>query len=45
MVGKRTNYLSWDEYFMKMANDVATRTTCLRRQGRQRGFYPLRAMP
>lgn len=22
---------SWDEYFMKLANDVATRTTCLRR--------------
>ena len=25
------NRPSWDEYFMKMANDVATRTTCLRR--------------
>ena len=22
---------SWDEYFMKLANDVSTRTTCLRR--------------
>lgn len=22
---------SWDEYFMKLANEVATRTTCLRR--------------
>ena len=25
------NRPSWDEYFMKMANDVATRTTCRRR--------------
>ena len=25
------NRPSWDESFMKMANDVATRTTCLRR--------------
>ena len=25
------NRPSWDEYFMKMANDVATRTPCLRR--------------
>ncbi len=24
---------SWDEYFMKLANEVATRTTCLRRGG------------
>lgn len=22
---------SWDEYFMKLANEVATRTTCMRR--------------
>ena len=22
---------SWDEYFMKLAEEVATRTTCLRR--------------
>ena len=22
---------SWDEYFMTLANEVATRTTCLRR--------------
>ena len=25
------NRPSWDEYFMQLANDVATRTTCLRR--------------
>lgn len=27
----RTKRPTWDEYFMKLANDVSTRTTCLRR--------------
>ena len=28
---KRSDYISWDEYFMTLANQVATRTTCIRR--------------
>ena len=28
---KRKDYISWDEYFMTLATEVATRTTCLRR--------------
>lgn len=31
MAEKHDTRPSWDEYFMKLANDVATRTTCLRR--------------
>ena len=29
--GFRDSRPSWDEYFMKLANEVAERTTCLRR--------------
>lgn len=29
--GKNDHRPSWDEYFMKLANEVATRTTCMRR--------------
>jgi dCMP deaminase len=29
--GMRTNRPSWDEYFMRIAHEVARRTTCLRR--------------
>ena len=31
MSGKREDYISWDEYFMRFAELAATRTTCLRR--------------
>ena len=31
MSNEKDNRPSWDEYFMKIANDAATRTTCLRR--------------
>ena len=31
MASEKDNRPSWDEYFMKIANDAATRTTCLRR--------------
>ena len=31
MTSEKDNRPSWDEYFMKIANDAATRTTCLRR--------------
>ena len=31
MPGSTDRRPSWDEYFMTLANDVATRTTCLRR--------------
>ena len=29
---KRQDYISWDEYFMMITEDVATRSTCIRRQ-------------
>ena len=31
---------SWDEYFMKLAEEVATRTTCLRGRGGRREGSP-----
>ena len=31
MGGKRKDYISWDEYFMEMAELTAKRSTCLRR--------------
>ena len=32
MSGKRDDYISWDEYFMEIAEIVKTRSTCMRRQ-------------
>ena len=32
MSEKRKDYISWDEYFMQIAEIVKTRSTCLRRQ-------------
>ena len=32
MSEKRDGYITWDEYFMEIAEIVKTRSTCLRRQ-------------